>query len=153
METLETIRQFKINAGQTAPECPTVPSDTERILQVRLLVEEALEMAEAMGVHVAYKECNNCNQQPISVDSFDYSIKGPYNFVGVMDAACDIFWVGVGGPVVLSGLTETFEVCLSEVNNSNMSKFIDGHKCQNTGKWIKGPSYRPADIKSILGDL
>lgn len=37
----------------------------------------------------------------------------------------------------------------NEVMDSNMTKFIDGHRRED-GKWIKGPSHRPADIRSIL---
>ena len=36
-----------------------------------------------------------------------------------------------------------------EIQRSNMSKFIDGH-LREDGKWVKGPSYSPADIKPII---
>jgi len=36
-----------------------------------------------------------------------------------------------------------------EVMRSNMTKFEDGYR-RNDGKWMKGPSWQPPDIASIL---
>lgn len=40
--------------------------------------------------------------------------------------------------------------CFHEVHRSNMTKFVDGHKDEQTGKWIKGPGYEPAQLEQIL---
>lgn len=36
-----------------------------------------------------------------------------------------------------------------EVMRSNNSKFIDGHRRED-GKWMKGPSYSPANIEPLI---
>lgn len=41
------------------------------------------------------------------------------------------------------------EPIFKEVMRSNMTKFIDGYRRED-GKWIKGPSYSPANIEPLL---
>lgn len=69
------------------------------------------------------------------------------DIVGIADAIADLLYV-VYGAAVAYGLPA--QQLFDEVHASNMSKFIDGHR-RPDGKWIKGPSYRPAAIKTVLG--
>lgn len=64
----------------------------------------------------------------------------------VADALADLMYV-VLGTAVAYGID--LEPIFQEVHRSNMSKFIDGHKRED-GKWIKGPSYSPANLKPII---
>lgn len=40
------------------------------------------------------------------------------------------------------------EEVFDEIHRSNMTKFIDGHRRED-GKWIKGPSYTPANLEFV----
>lgn len=64
----------------------------------------------------------------------------------VADALADLMYV-VLGTAVAYGID--LEPVFQEVHRSNMTKFIDGHKRED-GKWIKGPSYSPANIQPII---
>jgi len=66
--------------------------------------------------------------------------------VGVADAIGDLLVV-VLGAAVAHGID--IEPIFNEIHRSNMTKFIDGHRRED-GKWIKGPSYTPADLEPIL---
>lgn len=66
--------------------------------------------------------------------------------VETADAIADLLVV-VLGTAVACGIE--IEPVFNEVMRSNMTKFIDGHNAPN-GKWIKGKSYSPANIKPIL---
>ena len=68
------------------------------------------------------------------------------DLVEVADAITDILVVTLGTAVAF-GID--IEPCWNEVHRSNMSKFIDGHKRED-GKWIKGPSYSPANLAPII---
>ena len=68
------------------------------------------------------------------------------DLVEIADAIGDILYV-VLGAAIAHGID--IEPVFKEIHRSNMSKFIDGHAAPN-GKWIKGPSYSPADLKPIL---
>lgn len=68
------------------------------------------------------------------------------NLVEVADALADLLYV-VLGTAVTCGLD--MEPIFNEVHRSNMTKFSDGH-CDPGGKWIKGPSYEPANVKAIV---
>lgn len=64
------------------------------------------------------------------------------------DAIGDMLYV-LFGLAVCHGLD--MEPIFQEIHRSNMTKFIDGHK-RADGKWIKGPSYSPANLKPILDE-
>jgi predicted HAD superfamily Cof-like phosphohydrolase len=68
------------------------------------------------------------------------------DLVGVSDAIGDLLYVVLGAAVAY-GID--LEPIFWEIHRSNMSKFIDGHM-RPDGKWIKGPSYSPANLTPIL---
>ena len=69
------------------------------------------------------------------------------DIIRVADAIADLLYV-VYGAAVAYGIPA--QQVFDEVHRSNMSKFIDGHRRED-GKWVKGPSYSPANLKPILG--
>lgn len=71
------------------------------------------------------------------------------DLIGIADAYTDLMVVVIGLGVA-HGLANYSEALFEEVHGSNMSKFIDGHRRED-GKWIKGPSYSPANLAPILG--
>ena len=144
---VEVIREFCRKAGQNAPDVITVPSESERILRAKLALEEALELCKGLGVRVGVD-----HPDPVTIDHMDFSIdpNETFDMIEVADAAADIFWVSCGGVAALCGFN--FAKVLEEVDRSNMSKFVDGYR-RDDGKWVKGKSWTPPDIKSVLQDI
>lgn len=114
------VKQFMQLAGQECPSQPCIPSDTVQALRVRLHEEEAID-----------ELCKAFLNEDI---------------VEIADSIADSLVV-VLGTAVACGID--IEPIFNEVMRSNMTKFIDGYRAPN-GKWIKGPSYTPANIKPLL---
>ena len=131
-------------AGQATPEKLTVPSEQDRILRAKLILEEAFELIN-MGLGIGVANFAHF----LKPDDFKYIITGEADPVESLDGAADLYWVGVGGVSIVFGAH--LDSVLDEVDRSNQSKFIDGHRRED-GKWIKGPSYSQTDIKSVLRD-
>jgi len=143
-EYVDGIVTFMQKAGQATPEKLTIPSEADRILRAKLILDEAFELInKGLGIGVA-----NFGHF-LKPDDFNYVITGEADPVESMDGACDLFWTGVGGVSIVFGAD--LNSVLDEVDRSNQSKFIDGHRRED-GKWQKGKSYSPADIKSVLRD-
>lgn len=71
---------------------------------------------------------------------------GAADIVGIADAIGDLLYVVIGAACAYGiDLDPVFK----EIHRSNLSKFIDGHRRED-GKWKKGPSYSPANLKPIL---
>jgi predicted HAD superfamily Cof-like phosphohydrolase len=68
------------------------------------------------------------------------------DLVEVADAIGDLLVV-VLGTAVACGIN--ISPIFDEIHRSNMTKFIDGHRRED-GKWIKGPSYEPANLQPLL---
>lgn len=66
--------------------------------------------------------------------------------VTIADAIGDLLYV-VLGTAVAYGID--MEPVWHEIHRSNMTKFIDGQRRED-GKWIKGPSYSPANLRPII---
>lgn len=92
----ENVLDFMMAFGQPVRDVPTTDiSDEERILRVRLVIEEALEFAEAMGCVVLNK------YQEVSIDVDDFTIENNYfrptiNLVEAADALGDLIYVTKG---------------------------------------------------------
>jgi predicted HAD superfamily Cof-like phosphohydrolase len=143
-EYVDGIVAFMQKAGQATPEKLTIPSESDRILRAKLILEEAFELInKGLGIGVA-----NFGHF-LKPDDFNYVITGEADPIESLDGAADLLWTGVGGVAIIFGAD--LEPVLDEVDRSNQSKFIDGHRRED-GKWQKGPSYSPADIKSVLRD-
>lgn len=128
------VRDFHIKAEQVVNDKPTKPDHKTLCLRAELINEEWKELIEAMGVY---------SEEGIVLDWFP---TGPYNQTSVADALGDLLYV-VLGTAVSCGID--IEPIFHEIHRSNMSKFIDGH-CRADGKWVKGPSYSPANLQPIL---
>ena len=114
------VRDFMLAAGQGCPKKPSL-EPTADVQSLRYcLIEEELK---EFGEAQA-----NCDR------------------IGVADALGDLLIV-VYGAAVAYGFD--MEPILDEIHRSNMTKFIDGHRRED-GKWIKGPSYSPANLGPII---
>lgn len=72
-------------------------------------------------------------------------LRSTHSLVMIADAIADLLYV-VYGTAAAYGFDA--QKLFDEAHRSNMTKFIDGHKRED-GKWIKGPSYSPADFKQF----
>ena len=118
----EMVKEFMISFGQEAPDSFN-PEGFPHELRSSLIMEECLEFCQA-------------------IDDKDY--------VGVIDAICDLLYVTYGAAIALGVDINPF---FEEVHRSNMSK-LDPETgmatYRNDGKVIKPSTYSPADIKSLM---
>lgn len=129
------VREFMVEAGQELPTRPTMPSLKIRMLRARLMLEEVLETIH-LGLGLAVMDFQKS----------EFSEAGPGNLIELADGCADTKVVTIGTELAcgINGVP-----VFAEVHRSNMSKFIDGHRRED-GKWIKGPSYSPANVKEVL---
>ena len=136
----DQVKEFMIQAGQDCPDGPTISSQEVRILRVRLLLEEVLELAEASGVTIFDAG------QVVSMGDLSFEAVEEANLLEIADALTDINYVSYGAGVAFGLDLEPFE---QAVHANNMTKFEDGFRDEN-GKWRKGPSYKPVDLQPVL---
>ena len=138
-----------VAADQALPGTPSIPDEATCKLRIRLIAEELMEYADALGFHLKLD-----NHPPTSVQTVksahwmevSYITNWPPNLVEAADALSDLNYVVVGSQ---SAHGIDGEPCDLEVHASNMSKFIDGRKDEH-GKWVKGPSTRAPNLRPIL---
>lgn len=142
----EQIRDFMVKAGQATPDKPVIPPAQVRALRLNLIAEELLELATALGCEM---EASNLHGTTGTVYVTQVREPTEKDLVEAYDAILDLLVVVIGSGVAMgTNLAPGWD----EVHRSNMSKFIDGHKRED-GKWIKGPSYTPANLKPIIDSL
>jgi len=131
------VKEFMVKAEQDTPATPAVPDDATRLLRISLIREELNELMKASQVYVVYTWDGTLyteNRQPKP------------NITEAADAIADLLVVVLGAAVAWGiDISPVF----MEVMRSNMTKFEDGYR-RNDGKWMKGPSWQPPDIASIL---
>lgn len=118
------VREFHEKCGAVINFAPSVIDQETQRLRYHLICEELEELGASFG------------EPQIA----------PYDIDGIADALGDLLYV-VLGAAVSCGID--MESVFAEIHRSNMTKFIDGHKRED-GKWIKGPSYSPANIPEVL---
>lgn len=134
------VREFMKLAGQPTPNEVVEPSRSSRELRARLILEEALEFAHASGISVF------CGMEKISLDKLKIMCDGEYNLTEAMDAVSDTLYVTYGAAVDCGIDVEPIN---DEVWSNNLSKFIDGYR-DESGKWRKGPSYKPVNLEPLI---
>lgn len=121
----EMVREFHEKAGALINTKPTCVDEMTRALRWGLIKEELDELGVAFG------------SEPPAYTA---------NITEIADALGDLLYV-VLGTAVSCGID--IEPIFHEIHRSNMTKFVDGHR-RSDGKWIKGPSYTPANLKPLL---
>ncbi|MBO6577074.1 MAG: hypothetical protein JJ896_15100 [Rhodothermales bacterium] len=131
------VRTFMQKAGQETPAETLIPDAETRILRAKLILEEALETVEALGVKVKAGETD------VLEENLHYSDGNPVDVEGVVDGCADISVVTVG-TLIAFGVDD--EPVLEEVDSANLRKFGPGGYRRNDGKWMKPPDWTPPDI-------
>lgn len=131
----EQVKDFHEKAGATINSHPTDLDKRDYYLRLGLIFEELNELAESFGFEYDHTEHTK----------FIHS-RPTRSFAEQADALGDLLYV-VLGTAVSCGIH--IDPIFQEIHRSNMTKFIDGHR-DPKGKWIKGPSYSPANLQPIL---
>jgi len=118
-----------------------------RIGRLKWLAEELCELANAWGVEIDINNRYGATDNFIAYEA----VKPMYTntteaITEAYDASLDLIVFSVGNGVAMG---TDLQPGWDEVHASNMSKFIDGHR-RADGKWMKGPSYRPARLAPII---
>jgi predicted HAD superfamily Cof-like phosphohydrolase len=168
------VKEFMQTFGQECPPKPTIIDENNRVLRVKLLLEEVLELAEASGVEITA----DTGSGSYAIDTS--SLKNGYlalqannnnvDLVGVADAIADISYVNYGAANAYGIDIEPIE---DEVHESNMTKLFTTEevdsldrsqftykpvrlsgKCllvkNGDGKVQKSPSYTPANVAKYI---
>jgi predicted HAD superfamily Cof-like phosphohydrolase len=142
----DKVKEFMKLAGQATPEKIETPEPSVRILRVKLLLEEVLELAAASGVEIS-TGMTVPQGSKLSLENFVFSPQQNVDIVEVADALCDIEYVNQGAAVAYGiKLQPVFDA----VHDSNMKKFGPGGYRRDDGKWVKPADWQKPDIQKVL---
>ena len=173
MHYQEKVTEFMKTFGQDCPTRPIVPDLQTRILRVRLLLEEVLELTEASGLKIIDSMGFEFNKSLLNGEDSIQIVENTElkpDLVEVADAIADISYVNYGAASAYGIDIAPVE---NEVHSSNMTKLFtkdeaatlnptfysskivnDKDKCvlvkDSNGKVQKSPSYAKANISSII---
>lgn len=149
----ESVRAFMVMAGQKVRSGkPVIPPEDERMLRAKLILEEALETIEALGLCPTLDADNAVDGQvDITMDlvSWEDTSQGP-NLTEIADGCADLSVVTIG-TLIACGIPDLH--LLRIVDQANMAKFGPGGHRREDGKWIKPPGFTPPDIAGFLASL
>lgn len=138
----DRVKAFMQNAGQATPEGLAVPDAETRILRAKLILEEALETVEALGVQVDTAEGTRIDREALA-----FAATETVDVEGVVDGCADISVVTVG-TLIAFGVDD--EPILEEVDAANLRKFGPGGYRRADGKWMKPPDWTPPDLQAAI---
>jgi predicted HAD superfamily Cof-like phosphohydrolase len=142
----QDVRGFMEKAGQTVRDKPTIPTEEERLLRARLILEEALETIEALGFTPTMRH----NMITMDDVQFFNSNQAPMSLEDIADGCADLSVVTVG-TLIACGIPDI--PLLRLVDSNNLAKFGPGGHRDENGKWIKPPGHKPPDIAGLLKEL
>ena len=138
----ERVKEFHEVFGHPVGEKPEIPNDDRKSLRLALILEEAIELAEAMGFHT--EELEDATYKMLNTGPL---IEG--NIIGIADALGDLDYV-VNGAALEHGID--LPAVTAEVHRSNMTKLGPEGKpiYREDGKILKGEGYEPPNLEKIL---
>jgi len=104
----EQVKEFMRVFGQETPDKPTIPSLKIRKLRAKLILEEALEEIDALGLCVE----GQCDIVESNIEP---------DLVLIADGLADSHYVGYLGTAIACGINNMDEI-FDEVHRSNMAK-------------------------------
>jgi predicted HAD superfamily Cof-like phosphohydrolase len=145
----DQVHLFMVKAHQATPPSPALPPIEVRLGRLKWLAEELCELANAWGVEIELDNHENTTHHfsgaPLPPEECLYP--DPVEaIIEAYDASLDLIVFAVGNGVAMG---TQLQPGWDEVISSNDTKFIDGH-LREDGKWMKGPSYRPANLRPII---
>jgi predicted HAD superfamily Cof-like phosphohydrolase len=143
VNSYERVKEFHLKFGHPVADAPNLPEDDRKALRLSLILEEALELGDALGFDTLYVD--QTIQQMLKA--------GPSrraDLVGVADALGDLDYV-VNGAALEHGID--LPAVTAEIHRSNMTKLgPDGKPIyREDGKILKGEGYEQPNLLPILG--
>lgn len=142
----QKVRKFMKGAGQQCPNNPYIPSKEIRELRAMLIMEEAMETIEALGVVVRVHDGSLLPEEFIT---FWYKAEYSPNLTDIVDGCCDIKVVTTG-TLIACGVPDKYVQDL--VDDNNLEKIEKG-TIREDGKLIKPHDHQPPDIEGFLKEL
>jgi predicted HAD superfamily Cof-like phosphohydrolase len=130
------VEAFMRRAGQAVPGSPGLPGEEVRALRARLILEEAFETVEALGVTAYWHGC------PVYYSNLNLSANLVPDLDEIVDGCADLSVVAMG---TLSACGVKDDGVLRLVDENNLAKFGPGHQVVN-GKLVEPPGHVPPDI-------
>lgn len=130
---------FHRQAGLSVAQVPSLPSQEDAALRARLILEEAVEFANAVGLTPTVSEDGTITLTPNGKDA---------NLVDAIDALTDELYVTYGAGVTFGTYLKPI---FFEVHRSNMTK-LNGEVVRRADGKIEKPAegYEPPQIQQIL---
>ena len=149
----DSVRRFHANSGQGLPNYINKPSEERRLLRARLIIEEALETIEALGVtlyHDVGHDGWSGERGDIHIDNVNLSIDddSEFDIQGVVDGCADLSVVAMG-TMVECGVQDD-EPVLQEVDLSNLAKTGPGSWKRSDGKIMKPANWSTPDVMGAI---
>lgn len=133
-------RQFGTDTIRSEPAVP-FPKELEH--RARLVLDEALELCEALGVKVSLLG----DDRDICKRPLEFKSERAPRFVDAVDAFRDLEYTIYGTEATL-GVQEASDETFQEVHRSNMAKLASG--VVKDGKPVKPANWQPPRIGQIL---
>jgi predicted HAD superfamily Cof-like phosphohydrolase len=140
------VRKFMEEAGQAMPEQPTVPGGKTRRLRAKLILEEALETIEALGIDLRLEASEDTGKLSAERFRFSESEEGP-DLKEIADGCGDLSVVATG-TLVACGIEDA--PLLEEIDRANLRKFSSGHSLSEDGKVLKSGTFEEPDVQRVI---
>lgn len=138
------VDDFMDEARQQLPERPTVPSEEVRLLRAKLILEEAMETLQALGVSITAVGDDATEMAPVK---FNFHASHKPDLIEIADGCADLSVVTIG---TLSACGIDDKELFEAVDQNNLDKFGPGHSIREDGKLVKPPGHKPPDIAGVL---
>ena len=154
-EHQQRVEKFMQRAQHDVPNFPTVPLNAVCELRASLILEEALETIEALGVSISLTSRAIVGgmqklTQRLTMDDLQIEATHDPSLVGIADGCADISVVTTG---TLSACGIADAELLRMVDDSNLAKFEGDYHVRADGKLVKPTDWKAPDIAQLLADL
>ncbi|MCD0459156.1 pyrophosphohydrolase domain-containing protein [Roseiconus lacunae] len=139
------VEKFMRDAGQLVRNVPSQPSQEERILRAKLIMEEAIETCQALGVSVSAKCIETVHITGNSNAELLFFPQDTFDMVEAVHGCCDVIVVTLGCLSCL-GVGDVHPMnAVLDANNAKMTGPI-----REDGKRMKPEGWHPPDIEAEL---
>lgn len=141
----ERVAEFHKVFGHPVSDKPTAPTDERVVMRLALILEEAIELADALGFST--DDIKDSAEYMLNIGPRVYEEE--IDLVAVADALGDIEYV-TNGAALEFGIP--LPKVVAEIHRSNMTKLDNDGKpiYRIDGKILKGESYEPPNLEPIL---
>ncbi len=145
------VLEFMQCAKQDTPSYVRIPDEDVRVLRARLVLEEALELVEALGVDVEFPNVHDpeIDYAALHFDDLRFGPRKDHVIASaeVAKECADVAVVNTG-TLVAFGIPD--KALLELVDNNNLEKFGPGHSYDDYGKLIKPPGFKKPAMLSFV---